>query len=87
MSGPTDYPGWRLPFIQNIEYNIRQPVNGAGGRPETGALTQRRISKAAASRPVFVGHEIYRRAAYGGNHPLAIPRVETAVDLCRDRGW
>ena len=42
---------------------------------------------AAASRPVFVGHEIYRRAAYGGNHPLAIPRVETAVDLCRDLGW
>ncbi len=37
--------------------------------------------------PVFVGHDIYRRAAYGGNHPLAIPRVETAVDLCRDLGW
>ncbi len=37
--------------------------------------------------PVFVGHDVYRRAAYGGNHPLAIPRVETAVDLCRDLGW
>ena len=25
--------------------------------------------------PVFVGHDIYRQAAYGTHHPLAIPRV------------
>ncbi len=31
--------------------------------------------------------ELYRRAAYGRNHPLSIPRVETAVDLCRSLGW
>ena len=37
--------------------------------------------------PLFVGSEIYRRPAYGRNHPLAIPRVETAVDLCRCLGW
>ncbi|MDE0149620.1 MAG: acetoin utilization protein AcuC [Rhodospirillaceae bacterium] len=37
--------------------------------------------------PVFVGHDIYRRAAYGANHPLAIPRVETVLDLCCDLGW
>ena len=37
--------------------------------------------------PLFVGHDIYRRAAYGRHHPLAIPRVETAVDLCRALGW
>ena len=37
--------------------------------------------------PRFIGSEIYRRPAYGGNHPLAIPRVETAVDLCRCLGW
>jgi len=42
---------------------------------------------AARCPPIFVGHDVYRRAAYGGNHPLAIPRVETAVDLCRDLGW
>jgi len=36
---------------------------------------------------VFVGSEIYRRAAYGGNHPLAIPRVETVRDLADDLGW
>jgi acetoin utilization protein AcuC len=37
--------------------------------------------------PVFVGHEIYRQAAYGRNHPLAIPRVESVIDLCRALDW
>jgi acetoin utilization protein AcuC len=36
---------------------------------------------------VFVSHELYRQAAYGGNHPLAIPRVELVLDLCRALGW
>lgn len=36
---------------------------------------------------VFVGHDVYRRPAYGRLHPLAIPRVETVVDLCRALGW
>ena len=38
-------------------------------------------------RAVFVGHEIYREAAYGTLHPLAIPRVEAVVDLCNALGW
>jgi acetoin utilization protein AcuC len=38
-------------------------------------------------RPVFVGHDVYRRAAYGSHHPLAIPRVESATDLCAALGW
>lgn len=37
--------------------------------------------------PVFVGHEIFRQAAYGSHHPLAIARVETVMDLCRALGW
>jgi len=36
---------------------------------------------------IFVGHDVYRRAAYGTLHPLAIPRVEVVVDLCRALGW
>lgn len=36
---------------------------------------------------VFVGHEIYRQAAYGTLHPLAIARVEAVVDLCNALGW
>lgn len=41
----------------------------------------------ARAGAVFVGHDIYRQAAYGSLHPLAIPRVETVVDLCRALGW
>lgn len=37
--------------------------------------------------PLFVGSEVYRRPAYGRNHPLAIPRVESAMDLCFALGW
>ncbi len=37
--------------------------------------------------PLLVGHAIYREAAYGSNHPLAIPRVESVMDLCRALGW
>ena len=37
--------------------------------------------------PRFIGSEIYRRSRYGGKHPLAIPRVSLAVDLCRALGW
>ncbi len=38
-------------------------------------------------RPRFIGSEIYRRSRYGSNHPLAIPRVSTCIDLCRALGW
>ena len=37
--------------------------------------------------PRFIGSEIYRHSRYGGKHPLAIPRVSLAVDLCRALGW
>ncbi|HMQ58430.1 MAG TPA: hypothetical protein PKE65_07770, partial [Rhizobiaceae bacterium] len=36
---------------------------------------------------LFVGSEVYRRAAFGRNHPLSIPRVEMVVDLAGDLGW
>ena len=37
--------------------------------------------------PVFIGHDIYRHAGYGGNHPLAIARVGPVLDLCEALGW
>jgi acetoin utilization protein AcuC len=36
---------------------------------------------------LFIGSEIYRRSRCGSNHPLAIPRVSTCIDLCRALGW
>jgi len=39
------------------------------------------------SKAVFIGSDGYRRAAFGRNHPLAIPRVEKVYDLCRVLDW
>jgi acetoin utilization protein AcuC len=54
-----------------------------------GAVRELSPSNRAHSRlaPLFVGHAIYRQAAYGSNHPLAIPRVESVMDLCSALGW
>ena len=38
-------------------------------------------------KPLFIGSEIYRSSSYGRKHPLAIPRVSTAIDLVRAMGW
>ncbi|KAA2214978.1 acetoin utilization protein AcuC [Teichococcus oryzae] len=38
-------------------------------------------------QPLLIGSEIYRRSTYGPKHPLAIPRVSTALDLIRALGW
>src|SRR5260370_8318787 len=40
----------------------------------------------APSRPLLIANEIYRSSSYGRNHPLAIPRVSTALDLARALG-
>ena len=40
-----------------------------------------------ASKPIFIGSEIYRGSSYGINHPLSIPRVPTVIDLCNALGW
>lgn len=35
----------------------------------------------------FVGSQIYRRAAFGKNHPLAYSRISMVMDLCESLGW
>jgi acetoin utilization protein AcuC len=37
--------------------------------------------------PFFIGSDIYRASSYGRQHPLAIPRVSTVIDLVRALGW
>jgi len=37
--------------------------------------------------PILIGSDIYRRSTYGPKHPLAIPRVSTALDLIAALGW
>lgn len=37
--------------------------------------------------PIFLGSDIYRGSSYGPRHPLRVPRVPVATDLCRALGW
>jgi len=41
----------------------------------------------AAARPLFIGSEVFRRAAFGSNHPLTIVRHSAVLDLVRILGW
>ncbi|MDH3612360.1 MAG: acetoin utilization protein AcuC [Gammaproteobacteria bacterium] len=41
----------------------------------------------AAPRPLYVGSDVFRRAAFGKNHPLKIVRHSTVLDLVRILGW
>jgi acetoin utilization protein AcuC len=51
-------------------------------------VTQRSIASAAVRLPaLFVASDYCRRAGFGRNHPLAIPRVSTVLDLCERLGW
>ncbi len=45
------------------------------------------VASETARPAVFVGSEIYRQASFGRNHPLAIPRIATVMDLCDSLGW
>ena len=41
----------------------------------------------AEPRSLFVGSNIYRRAAFGNNHPLKIVRHTAVLDLVKILGW
>ena len=39
------------------------------------------------ARPLYVGSDVYRRAAFGSNHPLNIVRHSAVLDVVRMMGW
>lgn len=45
------------------------------------------VSNTAASRPLFIGSDVFRRAAFGSNHPLTIVRHSAVLDLVQILGW
>lgn len=68
----------------------RTPDHGPALLPLRGATAPRTDldrRRAKDKMPVFISSDIYRQAAYGSNHPLTIPRVETVMELCEMLGW
>ncbi len=39
------------------------------------------------SHPIYIGSDVFRRAAFGSNHPLKIVRHAAVLDLVRILGW
>jgi acetoin utilization protein AcuC len=37
--------------------------------------------------PIYIGSEVFRRAAFGANHPLNIVRHSAVLDLVKILGW
>jgi acetoin utilization protein AcuC len=62
----------------------------APGEPEAAVAAGVRNSRhtaAAGAKPRIIGSELHRTLHHPPGHPLAIPRVSLAVDLCRALGW
>ncbi len=57
------------------------------GRNSTDAIQARRATGTERPRPLFVGSDIYRKPAFGFNHPLNIVRHAAVVDLLKMLGW
>jgi acetoin utilization protein AcuC len=45
------------------------------------------LSQPVTPPAVFICSEVYRKQAFGQNHPLSILRVAGVMDLCRMLGW
>jgi len=53
-------------------------------------LSDNTLGNAIASMskaPIYLGSPVFRKPAYGRQHPLSIPRVEIVHDICQALGW
>ena len=64
-----------------------QPQDGPCSPPAGLSDSQRRDTRRARPGPVFLGSDLFRRAAFGRNHPLTIVRHAAVLDLAKILGW
>lgn len=50
-------------------------------------ITRENASRPSSRRCFFVGSDVFRREAFGEDHPLSIPRQSGVLDLCGMLGW
>jgi acetoin utilization protein AcuC len=55
--------------------------------PPANACSVAATGMARGGRAVLIGSDIYRSSKHAPSHPLAIPRVSLAIDLCCALGW
>jgi acetoin utilization protein AcuC len=65
------------PVSDNLAAKSTESIRGVGSRAT--AIDSR--------RPLYIGSDVYRRAAFGSNHPLNIVRHSAVLDVVRMMGW
>jgi acetoin utilization protein AcuC len=76
-----------------VEWNItgRQLVQGYSAFGHKGVQNYQTVvsfnKEPASVAPIYVSSDIYRRPAFGANHPLKIIRHAAVTDLARTLGW
>jgi acetoin utilization protein AcuC len=65
------------PLPDNHVAHVAEPVSG----------NQPHAFSTDKSRPLYIGSDVYRRAAFGTNHPLNIVRHSAVLDIVRMMGW
>jgi acetoin utilization protein AcuC len=66
---------------------MSQPVPQDSPSQPQAAHGHRVLPVSAPQRPLMLGSHIFRRAAFGDNHPLKIVRHAAVLDLVRILGW
>jgi acetoin utilization protein AcuC len=82
-------------FIREIEYYRKSRIRKTIGIQETQINLSRPTIRpeavnsplSATHRAAFICSDVYRRQAFGQNHPLSIIRVAGVMDVCRMLGW
>jgi len=66
---------------------LQSPGAECSSYEEPGSGRESRGAAPKQPAPLYVGSDIYRKAAFGFNHPLNIVRHAAVVDLLRMLGW
>ena len=70
-------------------FGMHNPVsdNLSTESPESACGDTLRAPGIDSKRPLYIGGDVYRRAAFGNNHPLNIVRHSAVLDVVRMMGW
>lgn len=64
-----------------------QAENSKTGSAAEGSADASQALDLVSPKPLYVGSDVFRRAAFGNSHPLKIVRHSTVLDLVRMLGW
>lgn len=80
-------PCCELGTTMSLPLPLRDPYRIASQRTVTAHAIGFRLGMLSNDQPVLISSELFRTSRHPPGHPLAIPRVSLAVEVCRGLGW